>query len=997
MPNTVPPSIRRLYFKDTSFADLMKHRIFNILLISSKYDAFILEEDGRIDEQMFNEYMELNLRYPPRFTLVDTETQALAQLRQMKFELIIAMSDSDEKDILNVAQGIKSIYPEIPIVVLTPFLREISLRMSNEDLSVIDYVFSWLGNSDLLLAIIKLVEDRMNKKEDVESVGVQILLFVENSSRFASSVLPYLYKFVFQQSRSFMVEALNEHQQMLRMRGRPKIVMARTYEEAWQLYSTYKQNILGVISDISFPRNGVIDKSAGIELYKRIRESSPFLPYVLESSNIMNEQIANELGVPFIDKNQEKILPAQLRRQLLDNFGFGDFIFRDPATGEEVARAVNLKDLQHLTLTLPDQVLRYHFSQNHVSRWLYSRAMFPLAEFVENLSVDDFDTFEEVRQGLFNAIVQYRRIKNRGVVAVFRRDRFDQYSNFARIGSGSMGGKARGLAFLDLLIKRNVSLEDFNDQNVQVTLPKTVVLCTDIFDEFMESNNLYPIAMSDHISDEEILQHFLQAKLSRHLLADFLAFFNAINTPIAVRSSSLLEDSYYQPFAGIYSTYMIPYDKTSKTHMLSMLSNAIKAVYASVFYKQSKAYMAATTNVIDAEKMAIVLQEVVGTEYEKKRYYPSFSGVARSINFYPIGPERPEDGICNVALGLGRYVVDGGLSLRFSPQYPQNILQTSDLGIALRETQTRFFAIDLDNRAKYFKPTTDDIDNLVSLDLKVAERDGTLRLIGSTFDYNDQLIRDGVHEGGRKLITFSNILRHEAFPLAEILQAILKIGQSDMGHPVEIEFAVTLGAGAKDPSTFYLLQIRPIMENKETINEDLNLIANDQTIISTNHALGNGIIDNVQDIIYVKPSSFDASKNSKTALEIELLNKQFLEAKNNYILIGPGRWGSSDPWLGVPVKWSQISAARLIVEAGLAHYRIDPSQGTHFFHNLTSFRVGYFTINPYNNDGYYDLEYLNSLPAIYESEQVRHVRLNQPVVIKIDGKRGKGVVMKSGE
>ena len=987
------PNIRQLCFKDTSFADLMKHRIYNVLLLSSKYDAFILEEDGRIDEQIFNEYVSLHLRYPPRFTLVETEEEALTNLCRGKYELIITMSDSEGKDIIDLSKRIKALYPDIPIVVLTPFLREISVRVADEDLSMIDYFFCWLGNSELLLAIIKLMEDRMNVEEDVESVGVQSILFVEDSIRFASSILPYLYKFVFRQSRSFMTEALNEHQRMLRMRGRPKILMARTYEEALAIYERYRDNILGVISDVDFPCNGKHNKRAGIELCKLIKAENSFMPYIIESSEYENKAAADALNVAFVDKNNEKILPTELSKRLLGNFGFGDFVFKNPTTGEEVARASDLHDLQHLLPVLPDDTVAYHFSHNHVSRWLYSRAMFPLAEFVEKISVDDFDSLDEVRNALADAIVRYRKIKNRGIVADFRREHFDKYSNFARIGKGSMGGKARGLAFLDSIIKRNPDFDDFDGKNVQITLPRTVVLCTDIFDEFMDENGLYGIALSD-ASNEEILRHFLKAELPKMLGDDLAAFINAVTTPIAVRSSSLLEDSYYQPFAGIYSTYMLPYDADDKDGMLYMLECAVKAVYASVFYKESKAYMDSTSNVIDAEKMAVVLQEVAGNEYASGRYYPSFSGVARSINFYPISPEHPEDGICNLALGLGKSVVDGGLSLRFSPTYPQNILQTSDTATALRETQTKFFAID--TRVKPAVPTVNDTAGLSIFDVKAAEEDGSLYLIGSTFDYNDQMIRDGIYEGGRKLITFSNILKHDAFPLAPILQKVLKIGQNDMGHQVEIEFAVTLSANTDEQSSFYLLQIRPIVDAGEIIVENLDDINNEDTIISAFRSLGNGTVDNVFDLVYVRPETFDASKNPATALEIERLNDKFRAEKRNYVLVGPGRWGSSDPWLGIPVKWSQISAARLIVEAGLANYRIDPSQGTHFFHNLTSFRVGYFAVNPCNDDGYYDTDYLNSMPAAYESESVRHVRFDRPIVIKIDGKHGRGVLTKPG-
>ena len=619
--------------------------------------------------------------------------------------------------------------------------------------------------------------------------------------------------------------------------------------------------------------------------------------------------------------------------------------------------------------------------------------MFPLAEFVKKIFIDDFDNLDGVRNALVGAIVRYRRIKNRGVVADFRRDHFDKYSNFARIGKGSMGGKARGLAFLDSIIKRNPDFDDFEGKNVQITLPRTVVLCTDVFDEFMEENKLYGVALSD-VANEEILRRFLDAPLPKMLDDDLVAFINAVNTPIAVRSSSLLEDSYYQPFAGIYSTYMLPCDSGDKRAMKGFLEGAIKAVYASVFYRESKAYIDSTSHVIDAEKMAVVLQEVAGREYDSGRYYPSFSGVARSINFYPIHPELPEDGVCNLALGLGKSVVDGGVSLRFSPEYPRNVLQTSEIKTALRETQTKFFAVD--TSVKPSTPSVNDSAGLSLFDLKAAQEDGSLYLIGSTYDYNDGMIRDGIYDGGRKLVTFANILKHDAFPLAAILQKVLKIGRNDMGHQVEIEFAVSLGAGVEEPSSFYLLQIRPIVENDEIVVEDLDGVRDEDTIVSSVHSLGNGIVDDVCDFVYIKPESFDAAKNPLTAIEIEKLNEKFRHERRNYILAGPGRWGSSDPWLGVPVKWSQISAARLIIEAGMANYRVDPSQGTHFFHNLTSFRVAYFTVNAHCADGFYDVDWLNLQPAVYESESLRHVRFQSPAVIKIDGKRGRGLVMKTG-
>lgn len=982
------PSIKKLYFKDTTFANLMRHRIYNVLLFASKYDAFVLEEDGRIDEQIFNEYTSLNLRYPPRFTLVSSEEEANELLRTRSYELIISMPSGDSINPFEWAKDVKKQFPEIPIVVLTPFSKSVSQRISNEDLSAVDYVFSWLGNAELLLAIIKLIEDKMNVTEDVESVGVQTILFVEDSIRFYSSIVPQLYKYVFMQSRSFMTEALNEHEQMLRMRGRPKILLARNYEEATELYEKFKNNMLGVITDVSFFQKGKKNKTAGIDLCRHIRLDDKLIPLIVESTEDTNKVGADEVKAAFINK-LSKTFNLELREKITNNFGFGDFAFVNPETGEEEARIQNLRGLQETIFKISDASLYYHVSRNNISRWLYSRAMFPLAEFLKNISVENYVTndLDKVRQIIFDAIVHYRKVKNRGVVAVFQRDRFDQYSNFARIGEGSLGGKGRGLAFIDAMIKRNESLEKF--ENAQITIPKTVVLCTDNFTEFMEQNNLYPVALSD-VSDDEILQHFLKAHLPKHLIADLHTFVGAISSPIAVRSSSLLEDSHYQPFAGIYSTYMVPYNPDSRTQMLVMITEAIKAVYASVFYHDSKAYMTATKNVIDEEKMAIVLQEICGSAYGD-RYYPSFSGVARSLNYYPIGAEQPEDGIVNIALGLGKYIVDGGQSLRFSPAYPNNVLQTSTLEFALRETQTHFNALDISST--HFVPKVDDGFNLLKIHVQEAMKDGTLRYIASTFDVQNETIQDGLYEG-RKIITFANILKHDVFPLAAILKETMHIAQEEMGRPVELEFAVNLDYSPQKQHVFYLLQIRPIVDSKEMIHEDIGAVDVTNTIISSKNALGHGITNDIFDVIYVRTEAFNASKNQLIAYDIEKINKRLVAEKRPYILIGPGRWGSSDAWLGIPVKWPQISNAHVIVESGLEQYRIDPSQGTHFFQNLTSLGVSYFTINPYQKDGSYDTDFLNEQPAEYESQYLRHVRFEQPIVVKVDGRKNIGVILK---
>lgn len=979
------PDFKNLVFKDTSFANLMNKRIYNVLLIATKYDAFMLEDDGRVDEQIFNEYTSLSLRYPPRFTQVTTEEEALAELKDRNFELIICMPNMDNRDIFAAATEIKIHYPNIPIVVLTPFSKEVSKRIANEDLSAIDYVFSWLGNAELLLAIIKLIEDKMNAPDDTASVGVQIILLVEDSVRFYSSALPHLYKFVLEQSQMFAKEALNDHQRTLRMRGRPKIKLARTYEEAVRIFNQYRDNMLGIISDMSFMHDGVKDPYAGYKFGQYVRKTGLIIPFVLESSEASNKVYAKELGASFIDKNS-KSYAQDLRKKIMQRFGFGDFVILNPQTKEEIMRIKDLKDLQKKVFQIPDDSLVYHLSRNHFSRFFYSRAMFPPAEVLKRVDVSDYKDMDEARKLIFDLIVQYRRMKNSGVVAVYQKERFDEYSNFARIGDGSLGGKGRGLAFIGAMVKRYPKLEH---DHFAVTIPKTVVICTDIFDEFMETNELYPVALSD-VDDETILKYFLRASLPARLIEDLMAFFDVVKSPIAVRSSSLLEDSHYQPFAGIYSTYMVP-KLEDKYDMLRTLSDAIKAVYASVFYRDSKAYMTATSNLIDQEKMAIVLQEVVGNRYND-RFYPTISGVARSLNFYPIGNEKAEDGIANIALGLGKYIVDGGQTLRFSPRHPHNILQMSTMDFALRETQTRFYALDLKNLADQF--SVDDSFNLLRLNLKDADADGSLKFIVSTYDPYDQVIRDGYYPGGRKILSFVNVLQHEVFPLADTLDQILHVGQDEMGRPIEIEFAVNIDPQNLGFATFYLLQVRPIVDNKEVMEEDLTLVEQEDTILTSTSVLGHGIVTDVQDIIYVKTGAFCSSNNQSIAYDIEKMNRQFTGEEKNYVLVGPGRWGSSDSWLGIPVKWPHISNARVIVECGLENYRVDPSQGTHFFQNLTSFGVGYFTINPFKGDGWFDERYLNSLPAVEETEYLRHVRFDKPVVIKMDGKKSLGVVLK---
>ena len=980
----VPQEYQKFYLKDVTFVNLMMRRIYNVLIVANPYDAFMLEDDGRVEEKIYNEYVELGLRYPPTFTQVSTTEEAREVLRTMHIDLVICMPGNADNDAFSVARDIKAEFPHMHCIVLTPFSHGITKRMENEDLSIFDYVFCWLGNTNLILSIIKLIEDKMNLEHDINEGGVQMILLVEDSIRFYSSILPNLYNYILAQSKRFATEALNRHSATLRMRGRPKVVLARNYEEAMALYERYSDNMLGVISDVRFPIHGEKDSEAGLKLMREIRQNDPYLPLILESSESENRAKAEAEGFRFVDKNSKK-MSLDLRKILEEHFGFGDFIFRDPKTKAEIMRIHSLKELQDNIFKIPDDSMLYHISRNHMSRWLSARAIFPVSMFLKTVTWERLKDITAHREIIFDAIVQYRHMKNIGVVAVFDRMKFDAYSHFARIGEGSLGGKGRGLAFLDNIIKMHPEFNSLEGAKVQI--PRTVVLCTDVFDQFMEQNNLYQIALSD-ASDDDILRHFLRAQLPDSLIADFFTFFEAVKSPIAIRSSSLLEDAHYQPFAGIYSTYMIPY-LDDKYAMLEMLACAIKGVYASVYYRDSKAYMTATSNVIDQEKMAVILQEVVGKQYDG-RYYPNISGVLRSLNYYPIGDERAEDGIASLALGLGKYIVDGGQTLRVSPYHPHQVLQTSELETALRETQTRFYALDTRHVGNDFK--VDDGFNILNLKVKEAERDNSLNFIASTYDPYDQVIRDGLYEGGRKVISFAGVLQQNVFPLPELLQMSMRYGAEDMRRPVEIEFACNLNADRT--GSLYLLQIRPIVDQKQMLDEDLAAIPDADCLLRSHNSLGHGVTEDVTDVVYVKTDDrFSAADNPTIAREIEKLNKEYLDRGTNYVLVGPGRWGSSDSWLGIPVKWPHISAARVIVEVALKNYRVDPSQGTHFFQNLTSFGVGYFTIDENRNDGCFHKATLDAMPAVEETEHVRVVRFEKGLRIMMDGKKGEGVVV----
>ena len=1000
MNSKIPQEWNKFILKDVTFVNLMTRRIFNVLIVANPYDAFMLEDDGRVEEKIYNEYMGLGLRYPPTFTQVSTIAEAEKFLATTKVDLVICMPGNADNDAFTVARAIKGEFPDIPCVVLTPFSHGITRRIENEDLSMFDYVFCWLGNTNLIMSIIKLMEDKMNLDRDIKEAGVQMILLVEDSIRFYSSILPNLYNYILQQSQNFATEALNRHAATLRMRGRPKVVLARTYDEAMEAWEKYKDNCLGVISDVRFPlhpsrqsqivgagASGVPkDSEAGFKLFEAIRRDNEFVPLIMESAETRNRDRALLQNYHYVDKNS-KMLSVDLRHLMEEHMGFGDFIFRNPKSHEEILRVRTLKELQDNIFTIPRDSMLYHISRNHMSRWLCARAIFPVSNFLKHVTWHKLQDVDAHRQIIFDAIVQYRHMKNIGIVAVFDRGKFDRYAHFARIGDGSLGGKGRGLAFLDHIIKVHPEFNQLSGMTVQI--PKTLVLCTDVFDQFMEQNDLYEIALSD-TPDEEILHRFLEGQLPDSYIEDFFTFFEATHSPIAIRSSSLLEDSHYQPFAGIYSTYMIP-QLDDKEEMLKMLAAAIKSVYASVFFRDSKAYMTATSNVIDQEKMAVILQEVVGKNYDG-RFYPNLSGVLRSLNFYPIGNEKAEEGIASLALGLGKYIVEGGQTLRVSPYHPEKVLQTSELHIALRDTQNTFYALDMNHVGTDFQ--VDDGFNMLHLKVKDAVKDGSLNFIASTYNADDQLIRDGLYEGGRKLITFNGLLRQGIIPFPQVLQMSMKFASEAMRRPVEIEFACNINADRT--ADFYLLQIRPIVDSKQELLEDITAVTDEECLIRSHNSLGHGTSEEITDVLYVKyDDTFSAADNVKIAEEIGRINQKFVDEGRNYVLIGPGRWGSSDSWLGVPVKWPDISAARIIVEVALKNYRVDPSQGTHFFQNMTSFGVGYFTVdtNLPGEGGIIHKEMLDVMPAVEETAWVRHVRFDRPLRILMDGMKQEGVVM----
>ena len=972
----------------------MEKRIKRILLVCNNYDSFALEEDGRIDVQIAQEYAELNLSNPPSITRAETTREALSIIEERKaanklpFDLILTMYSVGELDVFDFAKEAKSRMTECPIVLLSSFSKEIYNRIEKHDRSDIDYFFNWNNSTDLIIAIIKLIEDRLNAEHDILEEGVRAILLVEDSVRYYSTYLPLLYKLVLHQNAIAIRDALNEKQQLLRKRARPKVLMATCYDEAVELYNRFGSNMIGVISDVGF----VIHKGepssmekldAGVDLCRLIRENNPTMPFLMQSSQESMRSTARKLNVGFVVK-KSKTLSQDVSDYIEQEFGFGDFIARDPRTGKEIARASDLEGFERIISSISSAAFRRLSDNNYLSKWLFARGLFSVGRPVSALKIQDETDIENIRQTNIRLIHDYRINQALGVVAKYAPETYNNTIWFSRCGNGAMGGKGRGLAFLNHMLQKHDLYDHWQD--LRVLVPRTMVITTDYFDQFIHDNGLQYVINSD-LTDEELLSEFVAAMLPMELREALRHFIRVTNRPLAIRSSSKLEDSYYQPFAGVYSTYMIPHTE-NEDQQLRMLSKAIKSVYASVYFAASRGYIISTGNVPSEEKMAIVLQEVCG-ETEGNYYFPVISGVARSINFYPVGKEKPEDGIVKIAYGLGKAVVDGEQVLRFSPKYPKNVMQTSTVDLAMLETQQSMLALSLS--PEKFKTSIDDAVNLERIPIHECGQFESLKLIASTYDRENMRIVDSCYPDGPRIVTFAPQLKFNTFPLADIIQHLLDIAREEIKTPVEIEFAVNL---EHEPQIFHVLQIRPISADSLTAKVEWEKVDETGAFLRSGNALGVGKTEDVIDIIYLRKEAFNVLRTQEMAATLREWNNKMRQEGRQYLLIGYGRWGSQIPTLGVPVQWGDISEAKAIAECSLPDFRIEPSQGSHFFQNMTSFNVGYINVDPWARPltDEYDQTVLDALPAIEETELIRHVRLSKPLEMYIDGFANKALI-----
>jgi CheY-like chemotaxis protein len=971
-----------------AFQDLMPFRVQDILLVSSLYDSFTLQEDGRLNELILGEFLELSLHQTPGLTHVSSAREALELAKaERRFNLIVTVPEPGDMDASELARQVKAAGLDVPVVVLAFDNTECKRFMAEHDLSDVEHVYLWQGNARILVAIVKLVEDARNAVHDSRMAGVRVILVVEDTVRYYSSFLPVIYTELIGQSERLLSEGINLSHKLVRMRARPKILHARDFEEAWDLFEIHKPYLLGLITDIEFPAGGEQQPEAGFALARRARAALPELPILLQSGRHKFAEGAYEIGAFFLRKYSDT-LHSDLRRFMTEHFAFGDFIFRLP-DGTEVGRARDLKELEEMLRTVPAESIGYHGERNHFSNWFTARTEFALARRLRPRRVDQFATLEDLRHDLVESIAEYRREQSETLVADFERHTFDPRSEFfARIGGGSLGGKARGLAFVRYLLRHHRVKQRF--PGVRVGVPSAVVLATDTFDRFLADNDLLDFALATQ-DDDELMRRFLAAPLPDDVTQDLLAFLDGVHWPLAVRSSSLLEDSQYQPFTGVYDTFMLANNQSSLEERLNHLSEAIRRVYASTFSRSAKAYLHATPYRLEEEKMAVILQRVVGAPHGD-RYYPDFSGVARSHNFYPVPPLKPEDGVASVALGLGREVVEGGQFLSFCPRAPQHILHFSAVEDILDNSQRQFWALEMKRR--------DPADGEQAMretrfGLEVAERDGVLYAVGSTWSPENQAIYDGISRPGVRLVTFAPILKHEVFPLAELLSDLLDIGARGMNRAAEIEFAVRMSSDPSKPHELGFLQMRPLVLSQEFQEIEVEDADPADLICESPRVMGNGRVDGIHDLVVVDFARFDRSQSREAAEHVARFNAHLVAEDRTYLLIGVGRWGSADPWLGIPVSWEQIAGARVIVETGFRDMRVTPSQGSHFFQNLTSFQIGYFTVDP-EMGGFIDWDWIASCPAEAEAGAVRHLRFDRGIVMKMDGRSGRGIIYKPG-
>jgi len=967
------------------FSNLMLKHIYNVLLICSDYDRFQLEEDGRVEEELFIEYTQLGLNNPPKITHTNTGEEALALIRERSFDLVITMLDLGSDDpVEQLATAIEEIDAEMPIIVLSPSSSHRRNKLiKDSDCKAIDYFFYWQGDPTIFLAMIKLVEDRMNLDHDTQEADVQVIILVEDSVRFYSSYLPMMYTCLIEQNRSSILEALNNWGKTLRMRGRPKIVLARTYEEAEKLYNTYRHNILGIITDLSYLKAGIHDKEAGLRLTEMILAKDPEVPVLIQSTDNEYKEKAEEVGACYAWKLSSSLL-SDLTKFMNSQFGFGPFIFRDPTTWKELARAETMRDLQRMLPSIPADSFDYHCRRNEFSRWLRAQSLYVLAAKIKSLQIPENGDAGEVQLQLTDIIRNYRAERTKGVIAQFSRDNYDETLFFSRIGNGSLGGKGRGLAFIDMELRASGILEKYPD--VYLSIPRSVIVTTDQFTQYIEENELKDI-ITAALPDETLLKVFLSKPLKADLVLNLAEIVKVIHQPISVRSSSLLEDSHFQPFAGVYETCMIP-NQGSEEQRLSELCDALRCVWASTYFKQAKEYLKATDHMMEDEKMAVVIQQVIGSEHGSY-WYPNISGVARSLNYYPIGGETPEDGVGLLCFGFGKSVVDNGSVFRFSPSHPRRPVQ--HLGGNQSSTQSNFYALNLESG--YFPLKKEGLENLELLDMQEAEKHPeSLRFIASTFDMSTGMTSESIRAEGHKVITFNGILKYDAFPLAAIVKDILKLGTEAMKAPIEIEFAINLNRKAPKKPEFSLLQIRPIALGSEESDVEISQEEREEAAVLSNIIMGNGKITDIHDVIYIKADTFDPAKMQDMAKELDKLNATMVLQEKDYVLIVAGRLGSCDPWLGIPVTWSQISRSKVIIETGFKGFQVEPSQGTHFFQNMTSLGCIYMTVNPTYKSGRLDMTRFSTLPVFEESEHFIHVRSEKPLTIKVNGFKGEGVL-----